>query len=128
MLSEYTRDGYTGIYIANLYAVHIGPGLSCLLNFVLTDVVMKRSHSRVLLIITIFYVPMNYYGTKAKGEPIYSFLTWENEKDTLLVVAFIYLMVWLAYQGLCLLTEWVKRGNATPVRYGAAKKLFKKKK
>ena len=58
--------------------IHILPGLSGLLNYLITDIVFLRRHTYFLLGIEIVYLIINYVETKRTGKPLYDFLTWES--------------------------------------------------
>ena len=68
-----------------MYANHILPFIFNWINFSITDVVMARSHWKGLSFLPPFYFYINYIETKKAGKPLYSFLTWEDMPESLLV-------------------------------------------
>ena len=47
----------------------------------MTDVVIKASHSLILIPFALVYGYHNYTVVKAKGKPVYWFLTWEDSQS-----------------------------------------------
>ena len=70
---------------------------------------MKPSHGLICFPCGIVFSYFNYLGTKALGEPVYFFLTWEDEK-TALICAAITLAMGTTYYFISLSTLHIKRG------------------
>ena len=55
----------------------------------------------------VYYVLMNFLGTKIRGQPVYPFMTWDSWKSP--VLAAILLGAWcLLYLVSCRLVNWCK--------------------
>ena len=80
MLHQEAIDDCEGdiLRIINVYWAHLVPGFSVATNFAMTDVVIRSSHYKGLVIIAILYGFVNYHETKARGKPLYSFMKWED--------------------------------------------------
>ena len=61
-----------------LYYTHIVPMCVIIINFMLTDVVFRGAHFKVMPPLAVIYCSINYYETKRQGEPIYWFWTWDD--------------------------------------------------
>jgi hypothetical protein len=68
-------EGHQG-RIFNVYYAHLVPGISALINFIITDVVIRASHVKIILPISAAYGVVNYIEVKSLGRPLYWFLTW----------------------------------------------------
>ena len=55
--------------IINVYLSHLAPGFSVVLNFALTDIILKESHVKMLWFITPIYAFNDYKMTLARGKP-----------------------------------------------------------
>lgn len=75
--------------IINVYLAHIGPGVSALINFLLTDVVVRAAHVKMVVVIAVAYGYVNYLEVKRMGMPLYWFLTWEDETSIYIYAAMI---------------------------------------
>lgn len=64
--------------IIHTYVVHPLPLVTCIINFIMTDIVMNGSHILLLVPFAVIYGTLNYYDTKRTSKPLYSFLTWED--------------------------------------------------
>lgn len=64
--------------ILNVYYAHIVPGASALINFMLTDVVVRAAHVKMVIVISLMYGYVNYSETMKMGKPLYWFLTWQD--------------------------------------------------
>lgn len=91
----------------NVYYAHIVPGLSAVLNFALTDVVIIRGHVKMVVVIALIYGYVNYLETMARGKPLYWFLTWEDETSFYIYAGLMALfsILWLA---ICQMTRALK--------------------
>ena len=58
--------------------------IASVLHFAVTDIVVKASHSVVLLPVAIVYLVYNYHVVKTNGTPVYWFLTWEDSSSLLI--------------------------------------------
>ena len=92
------------------YLNHSVPAFICLVNFLITDVIIKSSHSKCLLPFCMVYCWRNYIETKRSGVPVYFFMTWEDEQ-TIYIIGGIYVSTMLAYQALAYITYQIKRGD-----------------
>lgn len=81
--------------ILNVYYAHVGPGVSALINYAITDVRLTRSHVKMVFTIAALYGYVNYLETKKRGAPLYWFLTWEDSTSVL-----IYLSLMVVFTGL----------------------------
>ena len=94
--------------IFNVYWAHIVPGLSVVVNFLLTDVKLRAKHCIVLPIPGILYATVNYFETKSRGTPLYWFLTWKDY--TSVVISFgLITGCMLVFVGLSALTVAMKQ-------------------
>lgn len=81
--------------IFNVWTGHTVPGITALINFLMTDCVFQLTHVKFVLSIGIFYGYINYKETKRLGRPIYWFFTWEDEKTFFLYGGFILIFSFL---------------------------------
>jgi len=81
-------NGHQG-KINNVYLAHIGPGVSVLINWLQTDVVIRAAHVKMVVVIAILYGYVNYCEVKKLGKPLYWFLTWEDETSYYIYAALI---------------------------------------
>lgn len=93
--------------INNVYYAHLVPGISVLINFIISDAVIRASHVKIILPISAVYGYVNYLEVKSLGRPLYWFLTWE---DMTSVYIYLGLMVFFSfvYIGLAKLTKALK--------------------
>ena len=56
--------------------VHLVPLAGSLLDFGISDIVVRGRHSFVLAPIGVVYSLFNYWVVKSTGEPVYHFLDW----------------------------------------------------
>ena len=112
------REGLEGkeLEIINLYIAHILPIVGCFGNFLITDVCMKSSHSKVLIPIAVAYAVVNYLETKSRGEPLYFFLTWEDE-TTIYIYTVITLITIAAFHVLAYITYSIKRSKSNSTKF-----------
>ena len=61
-----------------LYYTHTVPMFVIFANFMLTDVVFRGAHFKVMPPVMVIYCAINYYETKRQGKPIYWFWTWDD--------------------------------------------------
>jgi hypothetical protein len=99
------------IAVAHTYIVHSVPALAILINFLLTDVVIKTSHYKVLVWIALVFGFANYVATLKNKEPIYWFLTWEDWKSPAFIVA-LATVVSVMFVILGKVSWIIKRGNS----------------
>lgn len=95
-----------------MYWAHLVPGFSVASNFAMTDVVIKSSHYKGLVVIAIIYGVVNYYETKARGKPLYSFMTWEDS-STVFIYGGLIAGFTLVFIGLSHVTVGIKRAKNT---------------
>ena len=81
---EYFKDDYRKVL--HMYLVHIFPAISVVIMFLTTDLQMTPSHFKGFIPIGLIYSIINYWATIRNGEPVYSFLTWEDYKTPLILV------------------------------------------
>lgn len=96
-------------YIATVhtYVVHSAPAITFLLNFLMTDIVMKHSHSLVLLVFGLLYGTVNYYETVSSGAPLYWFLDWKDMTSVYIYGGLVASVI-LCYHVLVVLTKSMK--------------------
>ena len=70
---------------------------------------MKPAHGLGLFPVGAVFSYFNYLGTLALGEPVYFFLTWEDEK-TVFICAGIVLTLAICFYFLAVSTLHIKRG------------------
>ena len=91
--SDLQRYNMDSIQKAHLYLIHIIPQADGLLNTLITDCVLYRGHQWHLFSFGVSYLLLNFTVSKFKGEPIYLFLRWDL--DTQSIVMPIFLLVGL---------------------------------
>ena len=103
-----------------IYYIHIVPILIIFANFMITDVVFKSSHYKIIPPVGITYAYVNYLEVKRIGKPIYSFWTWEDYTSVVILFALMsfFLMVWF---GVTALTLKIKRGGEITEKKSAKK-------
>ena len=76
----------------------------------MTDVVFKSSHYKIIPPVGITYAYVNYLEVKRLGKPIYSFWNWEDYTSIVILMALMsfFLMVWF---GVTALTLKIKRNG-----------------
>ena len=85
------------VTIVHMYLVHIFPTISLLIVYCTTErILIKASHSKVVVPLMIVYSYLNYAEVKRRGEPIYWFLTWEDwtSPAIALVVGLLLIGLW----------------------------------
>jgi len=73
-------------YLLNVF-VHIVPGISILLNVIISKIIFVPYHLKYVLLYGMVYCFVNYSGTIIMGEPLYYFLTWEDYWSIVICVA-----------------------------------------
>ena len=91
-----------------MYIVHIFPALAYALNYTCTDLEFCESHWKLIMPINLLYGVINYYETKARGKPLYWFLTWDNNA-TYVIYGSICIGVVLVWIGIAKLTVYKSR-------------------
>ena len=91
-----------------MYANHITPFVFNWVNFAMTDVVMATNHWKGLQVLPPIYFYINYHETKKAGEPLYSFLTWEDMTESLMVCAALTVFGVVSFVLLASLTKALK--------------------
>ena len=68
---------------------------------------MKASHVRGVLVIGLLYGVVNYRETKARGRPLYWFLTWEDYTTYVIYAALslFFCTIWLLFAKLTALLK-----------------------
>ena len=98
--------------IINVYWAHLVPGFSVAANFAMTDVVLRSTHYKGLVVIAIIYGVVNYFETISRGKPLYSFLTWEDSTSVFiyggLIAGFTLVFIALSH-----VTVGIKRAKNT---------------
>ncbi len=76
------------------------PGLSVLINFIASDITVRASHVKMVIVIASIYGYVNYLEVKKLGRPLYWFLTWQDANSIYiyagLIVAFSFIFVGVA--------------------------------
>lgn len=96
-----------------MYIIHFIPLVTSILNFLLTDILFLKSHAYYLVYVAVGYSMINFAATKAKGEPIYFFLTWEDY-DSVLIVFGIMCFAYLLFYSLAWGSESLKNRTTMP--------------
>ena len=84
------------------YFVHLVPLLFFVLNFLISDVVMKARHILLFMPLLVVYVYMNYLDTIKSGEVLYSIFDWINDFQgavrnlALMIIAFVLKFIGMA--------------------------------
>ena len=89
---------------------HITPLLCTLINFYLTDIVMKKSHWKLLVPWLIYYNCLYFAFVKITGLVPYWFANWKDWK-TPVFCALCGLLLISLYLILCYITNSIKRPN-----------------
>ena len=97
----------------NVYWVHTVPGFSAAANFAMTDVVLRSSHYKGMIFIAILYGFVNYHETKARGKPLYWFMTWEDS-STVFIYGGLVAGFTLVFVALSHVTVAIKRAKKIP--------------
>mmetsp|Transcript_18641 Transcript_18641/g.17727 ORF Transcript_18641/g.17727 Transcript_18641/m.17727 type:complete len:145 (+) Transcript_18641:318-752(+) len=92
--------------------VHLLPLCCSIINLFITDIVFIQSHAYYLLYVAVVYSAVNFVSTKMKGEPVYSFLTWEDS-NSLIMVGGIFGGALFMFKCLVLMTESLKNRSAS---------------
>ena len=95
--------------IVNSNLTHIMPGLSVLVNLLITDVTMRASHCKVLPIFGALYGYVNYSETKKRGSPLYWFLSWTDITTSIAILAGLILLFMSIFVGISLFITTLKR-------------------
>ena len=106
-LADCQNDPYK---IVNVYWAHIMPGFSIAANFAMTDVVIRGSHYKGLVVIAALYGYVNYKETKARNKPLYHFLHW-NDYTTVLIYSGLVAGFAFLFTALSSVTVTLKRGK-----------------
>ena len=80
-LREGTIRDWEGIHVLQSSVCHSLPLVCTVINFCVTDVVIRASDSFYLIPIELLYSYFNYRTVKAQGYPVYWFLTWEDSNS-----------------------------------------------
>lgn len=64
--------------------IHIVPAICVLVNTAITRGVLIPGHAVYMVIQGVLYMPFNYWGTIAFGNPVYFFMPW---KDHMTIIA-----------------------------------------
>ena len=92
-----------------MYVNHATPFLFSWINFSMTDVVVASKHWKGLEILAVIYFYINYRETKAKGTPLYSFLTWEDMPTSLAVCICLNMFFVVLFLSTAYITKMIKR-------------------
>lgn len=76
----------------------------------MTDVVIRSSHYKGLVVIAVIYGFVNYKETKARGKPLYSFMTWEDS-STVFIYGGLIAAFTLVFIALSSVTIAIKRAK-----------------
>ena len=76
---QYKHDPeFRDLKIHHEYLVHSLPQFCGLLLMLLNKTKLIKSHYKMVFVISVIYVVVNYIGTKKTGKPLYWFLTWQD--------------------------------------------------
>ena len=98
-IGKHRKDG-PPMKVVCQYMVHIIPAVCCLVNTVITNLVMFNGVLTTILKLSIGYLVINFSATKYHGYPLYSFLTWESW-HTFAIVAGLLLAFSAIYLAMC---------------------------
>ena len=90
--------------------VHLLPLLFNILTFIKTDIVIKATHSIVIIPITVVYGFSNYQAFLRLGHPVYDFLPWTDIWTPITIVA-LAAGTMVAFISFSYITYSIKRGN-----------------
>lgn len=90
------------------YWIHLVPAVCCLVNTLISNIVLSRKPIQLLIAIGFSYCILNYGMTRLLGHPLYSFMPWDTFMGTFKVVMLMLLMFYISYMALCLLDEVLK--------------------
>ena len=77
-------NGHRG-RVLHMYHGHALPTMSLLLMWYLTELRICKSHWKMILYITVFYAPINFYTTMSRGYALYWFLDWKDYKTPTII-------------------------------------------
>ena len=71
-------------YLFQLAFVHSMPIFTSVIELLITKMCFLKKDSKWVFLVAILYIPVNYYGTIDKGEPVYNwnYLDWKTPKTT----------------------------------------------
>ena len=99
------------IGLIHMYLVHSLPTVCLLLVYFSTErLLIRSSHWRVVLPVTLLYSLVNYRETRARGKPLYWFLTWQDWQTPAILTVIIAFVV-LLWQAMAHLTMTGKGGE-----------------
>ena len=81
-----------------------------LISFAKTDIIVKASHSKILLPIGVIYGYSNYRATMKMGQPVYDFIPWTGIESPLIIAALTFFCV-VVFVSLAYISETIKRGK-----------------
>ena len=93
-----------------MYWVHIWPGIAALFNVIISKSLFINSYYKFLLGVGVFYMFVNFVGTKVSGKPLYSFLPWTDWTSLVISMSLIGLAL-LSYYLVCNLVNYSKLGG-----------------
>ena len=80
------KEEYEGYRLLHMYFVHSFPAVSLLLILKTIHFNLYENHWAFLVMFGLIYAPINYFETKARGKPIYFFLTWEDYNSAIVLL------------------------------------------
>ena len=81
-----------------------------LISFAKTDIIVKASHSKILLPIGVIYGYSNYMATIKMGQPVYEFIPWTGIESPLIIAALTVFCI-IIFVSLAYISETIKRGK-----------------
>ena len=105
------------------YMIHIIPAICCLINTIITNLVLLNGILTTILKLSTFYLLINFTATKYHGTPIYSFLSWESWETPAIVVGLLVAFSAL-YLGMCKVDQ-VYKGEIIKQRREKIKEMSK---
>ena len=81
-----------------------------MISFAKTDIIVKASHSKILLPIGVIYGYSNYRVTMKMGQPVYDFIPWTGIESPLIIAALTFFCV-VVFVSLAYISETIKRGK-----------------
>ena len=86
--------------IINCYVAHLLPGMSVVINYKMSDLVLKRSHILLIPLVAFMYGVQCRSKTLERGKPLYWFLTWKGP-ETYVIYGGLTLVFMCCYIALC---------------------------
>ena len=103
-----TNEWYALYFYWHKILIHSAPAVGVIVNTILTRGIVIPGHSLYMIIVGVIYLPINYFGTMIRNEPLYHFMPWHDYK-TLVIGLTIFCFAALIQQCFCWLTITFKQ-------------------